>query len=207
FAAGEQAKVPLLAGTNSQESWYGALLGDREPTVANYRSVIDELYGEHAELVAQMYPAASEDQVKQSLTELASDRFLSFSTWKWVDLHSLTSQKPAFYYFYAQPRPRQRAKPDAPGDSGAVHSAEIEYAMGNLDSNEVYAWTEDDYKVSHLMQQYLANFIKTGDPNGEGLLEWPAYHSEATFPRLIIDANTRLAPDTRRARHQLLDAL
>ncbi len=207
FEAGEQAHVPLLAGTNSQESWYGALLQDREPTVANYRSVIEALYGEHAELVEQMYPAASEEQVKQSLTELASDRFLSFGTWKWVDLHGLTSGKPAFYYFYAHPRPKQRAKPDAPGDSGAVHSAEIEYAMGNLDSNEVYAWTEDDYKVSRLMQQYFANFIKTGDPNGEGLLEWPAYHSEATFPRLIIDTHTRLAPDTRRARQQLLDAL
>ncbi len=207
YAAREQATVPLLAGTNSQESWYGALLGEREPTVENYRKAIEQLYGDQAELVVQMYPAASEEQVKQSGTELASDRFLGYSTWKWVDLHSLTSNQPAFYYFYAQPRPAQRENPNAPVPSGAVHSAEIEYAMGNLDSNEVYAWTEDDYKVSRLLQEYFANFIKTGDPNGEGLPRWPAYHSEATFPRLIIDANTRLAPDTRRARYQLLDAI
>ena len=46
---------------------------------------------------------------------------------------------------------------------------EIEYALGNLDSNKVYAWTGDDRKVSATMQEYFANFIKTGDPNGPGL--------------------------------------
>jgi para-nitrobenzyl esterase len=49
-----------------------------------------------------------------------------------------------------------------------VPSAEIEYAMGNLDSNNVYAWTADDHKVSKAMQEYFANFVKTGDPNGRG---------------------------------------
>lgn len=207
FAAGEQAKVPLLAGSNSEEAPYQALLEGAAPTVENYNAAIKRHYGEHAELVAQMYPAASEEQVKQSGTELASDRFLSYSTWKWVELHSLSSGQPVFYYYYARPRPKLRADPNAPIPPGAVHSAEIEYAMGNLATNEVFAWTDNDYKVSRLMQEYFANFIKTGNPNGEGLLNWPAYHSEATFPRLIIDVNTRLAPDTRRSRYQLLDAI
>lgn len=207
YAAGEQASVPLLAGTNSLESWYGAILRDKAPTVENYRGALEELYGEHAERIAAAYPATSEAEVMEAATELASDRFLSFATWKWVDLHGRTSGKPAFYYYYAHPRPAQRANPDAPVPNGAVHSAEIEYAMGNLDLNDVYAWTEDDYKVSRLMQEYFANFIKTGDPNGEGLPAWPAYHSNETFPRLTIDANTRLEPDMRRARHQLLDEI
>lgn len=207
YAAGEQAAVPLLAGTNSLEAWYGALLEGKEPTVENYRLVLEKLYGENAERVAAMYPAANEEQVKESATELANDRFLSYGTWKWVDMHGRTSGKPAYYYYYAHPRPKQRANPDAPVPAGAVHSAEIEYAMGNLDLNDVYAWTEDDYKVSRLMQAYFVNFIKTGNPNGEGLPAWPAYHSEATFPRLTIDANTRLGPDTRRARYQLLDSI
>ena len=57
----------------------------------------------------------------------------------------------------------------APPPKGAVHSAEIEYAMGNLGTNKVYAWTPDDYKVSELMEEYFANFVKTGNPNGAGL--------------------------------------
>ena len=42
-----------------------------------------------------------------------------------------------------------------PPAKGRVHSAEIEYAMGNLASNKVYAWTEDDYNVSKIMQEYF----------------------------------------------------
>ena len=55
---------------------------------------------------------------------------------------------------------------------GAVHSAEIEYAFGNLAGNEVFAWTDEDYKVSKVMQNFFANFIKTGNPNGANLPEW-----------------------------------
>ena len=58
-----------------------------------------------------------------------------------------------------------------PPARGAVHSAEIEYAMGNLAGNKVFEWTPDDQKVSATMQEYFANFVKTGNPNGPGLAE------------------------------------
>jgi para-nitrobenzyl esterase len=57
--------------------------------------------------------------------------------------------------------------------AGASHASEIEYAMGNLASNETYAWTPADYKVSETMETYFANFIKTGNPNGvAGVPKW-----------------------------------
>jgi para-nitrobenzyl esterase len=92
--------------------------------------------------------------------------------------------------------------PPRPPTRGAVHSAEIEYAMGNLDSNKVYAWTPDDYQVSKVMQEYFANFIKTGNPNGKGLPAWPKF---AEGQRLIIDVNTRADADKTRARYEFLD--
>ena len=58
---------------------------------------------------------------------------------------------------------------------GAVHSAEIEYALGHLSTNKHYAWGQADYKVSEEVENYFANFIKNGDPNGAGLPNWPAY--------------------------------
>jgi len=45
--------------------------------------------------------------------------------------------------------------------------------MGNLDRNKVFPWTEDDHRTSAAMQAYFANFIKTGNPNGEDLPSWP----------------------------------
>jgi para-nitrobenzyl esterase len=79
-------------------------------------------------------------------------------------LHARTSGKPTWRYYYTRPRP---------GQEGAGHSVEIEYAMGNLAGNKVYAWTDDDRTLSAQMQDYFANFIKTGNPNGAGLPEWP----------------------------------
>ena len=93
-----------------------------------------------------------------------------------------------------------------PVPRGAVHSAEIEYALGNLDGNKTYAWTPEDYKVSATMQQYFANFIKTGDPNGPGLAKWPAVN-QGPVQFLQIDVNTRAEPARHEDRYQLLDKL
>jgi para-nitrobenzyl esterase len=74
--------------------------------------------------------------------------------------------------------------------------------MGNLDSNKVYAWMPDDYKVSRIMQEYFANFIKTGDPNGPGLPNWPTFD---TGRRMTIDVDTRAELEKVRTRYQFLD--
>ncbi|CAD5249525.1 hypothetical protein IMPR6_160030 [Imperialibacter sp. EC-SDR9] len=49
------------------------------------------------------------------------------------------------------------------------HASEIEYCMGNLYLVDDYAWTPDDFKVSETMENFFANFIKTGNPNGDGV--------------------------------------
>jgi para-nitrobenzyl esterase len=86
-----------------------------------------------------------------------------------------------------------------------VHSAEIEYAMGNLPLNKVFGWTPDDYKVSETMQGYFANFIKTGDPNGAGLPSWPRGEvTNGETRRIRIDVETRAEAEPR-ARYLLLD--
>ena len=201
YAAGEQAHVPLLAGSNSAEGSYQAILGREAPTVENYRKALQKLYGDKADQVFNLYSAATETEVMDAAQDLASDRFISFSTWKWIDLSTKTGGKPTYYYLYSRPRP---APATGPAPRGAVHSAEIEYAMGNLDLNKVFAWTPDDYKVSKVMQDFFANFIKTGNPNGPGVPAWPTY---AEGQRMIIDVETRVERDRMRARYELLDSL
>jgi len=88
---------------------------------------------------------------------------------------------------------------------GASHASEIEYAMGNLAGNKVYAWTPDDYKVSETMENYFANFIKTGNPNGPGLPEWSANKGDSVSVYMNINVNTAPEPDHNRARYLFLD--
>jgi para-nitrobenzyl esterase len=228
FATGRQAHVPLLVGWNSEEMTWLALLQGKEPTRENYEAAVRALYGSNAEEVLKLYPASTRDEVIEAATDLAGDRFIAYSTWKWSDLHVKTGVSRVFRYLYARPRPSMRAEmgnataglaggvvrgpssaPPQPPARGAVHSAEIEYALGNLSTNNVYAWTEDDYKVSKVMQEFFANFIKRGDPNGQGLPLWPvAIGTRESPPHFMrIDVESHAEPDTHRARYLLLERL
>ena len=207
FAAGQQAHVPLLVGWNSAESNYRAILAQAEPTPENYAEAVKKLYGDRADEVLKLYPASSRDGVMQAATDLASDRFIAYSTWKWCDLHTRTGSQPVYRYYYARPRPAPvSGGGNAPPAQGAAHSAEIEYALGNLASNKVFAWTPDDYKVSELMQGYFANFVKTGNPNGAGLPNWPVTRSTDEVQYMRIDVEPRVETDGHRARYLFLDA-
>jgi para-nitrobenzyl esterase len=206
FAAGEQAHVPLLAGWNSQESGARGVLGRNEPTPAGYAKAIETLFGDRAAEAMTLYPGTTNEEVQQAATDLAGDRFIAFSTWKWIDLHGRTGGKPVYRYFYTRPRPAMKPGQGTAGpDRGAAHSAEIEYAMGNLRTNEVYDWAADDFKVSETVQSYFANFVKRGDPNGTGLPAWPAINKNGDARVLRLDVATSAEPDTHRARYLFLD--
>ncbi|KAA6439836.1 carboxylesterase family protein [Dyadobacter flavalbus] len=227
YAAGEQAHVPLLVGWNSEEMSSRALLGNEEPTVENYTKAVQKLYGENADKILKSYAVSSGANVEQVATDLAGDRFIGYSTWKWADLQSETGGKPVFRYYYSRPRPAMAAKmgnavanlaggvtksaDPKPAQTalpkGAVHSAEIEYAMGNLSKNEVYSWTEEDHKVSRDMQNYFANFIKTGNPNGSGLPNWAPLSNGKPAQYMQIDVNSRLQTEKNGDRYLLLDEL
>jgi para-nitrobenzyl esterase len=226
FAAGEQAQVPLMVGWNSEEMNYRGLLGRRKPTPKNYAAVVRALYEDHADEVLALYPGATPDEVEQSATDLAGDRFIVYSTWKWADEHRKTGC-PVFLYYYAHPRPPMVPemgdavaglaggvvrKPKAaakamvmPPAKGAVHSADIEYAMGNLATNRVYAWTAEDAQVSELMQGYYANFIVTGDPNGPGLPAWPRADEGAEMEYMVWDLRPHVMVDRHRERYVFHD--
>jgi para-nitrobenzyl esterase len=209
--AGEQAHVPLLAGSNSEESGADGVLAGAAPTVANYRAALTRLYGANADAVFAAYPASGDgDPVTLAARELANDRFIGQSTWNWIDAATRTGGRNTYYYYFDQPRPSVRAGVVSPygadwrSPRGAMHSAEIEYALGNLPGNPIYAWTDTDRAVSELMQRYFVNFVKTGDPNGEGLPAWGTY---ASGQRMIIAGNSRSETDTSRARYEAMARL
>ena len=72
-------------------------------------------------------------------------------------------RKPAYVYYFTR---------DLPGnDFGAWHSAELWYMMGTL-SRCWRPFEQGDYDLSERMLDYWANFMETGDPNGNGLTPW-----------------------------------
>ncbi|MBW8734728.1 MAG: carboxylesterase family protein [Asticcacaulis sp.] len=202
YSAGKAAKAASLIGSNSQEGGAGAILGDAPPTVANYQAGLQKRYGTDADRLFQLYPAASDADVQRTATELASDSFIAAGTWNWFD-HQRKTGWPTYYYYYTHVRPQPTAfTATGPAAYGALHSAEIEYALGNLDANPAYAWTDADRKVSATMSAYWANFIKTGNPNGDDLPLWPQASADAgQIQRQLIDVDTHRAPFPEQARY------
>ena len=70
YAAGEQARVPLLAGVNSEETGYFGVLGREKPTVENYRKALERLYPGKADEVFKLYPASNETEVMDAAQAL-----------------------------------------------------------------------------------------------------------------------------------------
>ena len=223
FAAKEQAQVPLLVGWNSAEIPGQAFMQGQPYKDENYVTRVKKEYPNDFEEVLKLYPHGSEKEIELSATALAADRFISYSTWKWFDLHRNNSSQPVYRYLYSKLRPDLVDKslasglaggtvradanaPKPPKAVGAPHACEIEYAMGNLPLVKDYAWTTDDFKVSDTMLNYFTNFVKTGNPNGAKLPEWPAAKTgDATPPVMILDTESKAEKAANDARYQFLD--
>jgi para-nitrobenzyl esterase len=220
--AGQQAHVPMLWGSNSEERAAETLLEDNPPTRDGYIAAVKKRFGAGADKVLALYPAGeTKDQVLDQAMALASDEGMAYNMWLLSDHHRVSSGKSVYRYFFLRPRPRfMGAANQTPGQAGgivtttnatprrvargAVHSAEIEYALGNLATNKRFSWEPADYKISELMDAYFANFIKTWDPNGPGLPKWPAYSPNNDFQVMNLDVESKAMPENR-ARYQMLD--
>jgi para-nitrobenzyl esterase len=221
FEKGEQAQVPLLAGWNSAEIPGQAMMNGKPLTEENYVAQVKELYPNDWQEVIKLYPS-DQASLEWSTTDLASDRFISYSTWKWLNLQSNHSTKPVYRYLYSKLRPPMKDASLVPGLAGGVsrstgpkpppaigapHACEIEYAMGNLHLSDVFAWTEDDYKVSNTMLNYFTNFVVSGNPNGKDLPNWPAMVPKDANPDvMVIDVNSKAVKASKDARYLFHEA-
>jgi para-nitrobenzyl esterase len=206
FASGKQSRVPLLAGWNAQESSFSVVFAKEQPTVESFTARAAQLYGDKAGAFLKVYPAATDAEAVQSSIDFASDSFIAYSTWKWLDAQTLTGRSPVYRYrFDLAPPPPENTPPDSPvARLGAVHAVEIEYVFETLPSKKA-PWRDEDRKLSDLMATYWTNFAKTGNPNGSGLPEWPRYEFTSGYRVMHLSAEPHAAIDTQRARYEFLD--
>lgn len=223
FNAKEQAQVPLLVGWNSAEMSGLAFMQGKPYTPENYMAKVKAAFPTEVDAILALYPGNTEQEVEYSATALASDRFISYSTWKWFDLHRKNSSQAVYRYMFSKLRPplvdnsrasalaggTVKADPNAPKPRpaiGAPHACEIEYCMGNLHLIKEYAWTPEDYQVSKTMFSFFANFIKTGNPNAKDLPNWPVAQAQEKNPAvMVLDVESKAVPAANDARYEFLD--
>ena len=157
YAAGKQAHIPLLGGWNSSEMGMTVAMNPQKPTAASFSEQVQKQFGDVAAAALKVYPAGSDAEALESAAALASDMFISYSTWKWIEVHAETARSPVYRYRF------DRVLPEANGSNrfGAAHAVEIEYAFNTLDSKKA-DWQPEDRKAADTLANAFANFVKTG---------------------------------------------
>jgi para-nitrobenzyl esterase len=211
YAAGKQSHVSLLAGWNADEIRAAVTLAPVKPTAKTFTEQVHERFGDSAEAILEAYPASTDAEAFESAASLASDTFIGYATWKWVEMQNQTGGSPVYRYSFDRKIPvppdnKVNGIPATSADIGARHAGEIEYVFGALDSLPKVPWQPLDKTISEQMMSYWTNFARSGDPNGPGLAKWPVYGATGGYEVLHFDDPTQAAPDTRRPRYEALDA-
>ena len=171
FAKGEQTRVPVLLGSNEDEITIFAspIVGgksNRPTTVAAYREWLRRRFGTLADRVFAAYPAAADGDVSREFVRMDTDFDFGFGAWLQAKEMAATRQRAWLYQFtYVGAGPFAAL--------GAFHSEELMFLSGHY-------WTSwpsrpEDAALSRDLIGYWVQFVKTGDPNGTGLPQWPDF--------------------------------
>lgn len=172
FAAGEENEVDLLTGWNEDDGLAFGKLDNAE----EFRKHAEQKYGaDAAKIYLSFYPANNDEEAIASQQKLSRDMIFGIQNYTWANKQSRFKSSRAYLYRFARKLP-------ATGDYvkyGAFHTGEVAYAYGNLKFVHRCPWQPADFALEKTMSSFWTNFITSGNPNGKGLLQWPAYNSES----------------------------
>jgi para-nitrobenzyl esterase len=204
FAAGKQSQVSLLAGWNADEIRMSVTMAKEKPTAKTFPERLRQQFKDNADGALKVYPASTDEEAVKSAGDLASDNFIVFGTWKWIEMQTKTG-KPVYRFQFDRAVPVPEAmKSTGLKTFGAAHATELEYVFEMLQSKKA-DWQPEDQKVAETMNAYWANFIRTGDPNGPGLAKWPNFAKMREV--MHIDTQSKALPEEHRDRYEFLDSV
>ena len=167
--------TPILVGTNSDE---GAMFIHADQTPTSFERFVRVAYGPAADSMLKAYPHATDAEAFKSSKDLFRDGTLAWPTFAWASLESRTGRNNAYVYYYDH---------HSANTDGATHAAELQSVFGNF-LRLFGSPTPEDLKLSDLIDSYWVNFAKTGDPNGLGIPDWPAFDEHKMSTMFFDDA-------------------
>ncbi|KQY91737.1 carboxylesterase/lipase family protein [Brevundimonas sp. Root1423] len=161
FAAGREAPVPMIIGTNSAEFWW-----IRPSEISPYGAIDDALTSQER---VDLYAAyGGEDGYR---AHVVSDLAFNEPARHLARLHARNGHPTYLYRFDVVPD----SNPEPSG--GATHASERPYVFDNLHTVG-RPMAERDDRAATAMADYWTRFATTGDPNEAGRPVWPEFGAQ-----------------------------
>ncbi len=212
FATGDQNDVPVILGSMSDE---GTTLyaGMPEPPHDEFVAGIRSQYGGQADAVLAAYADEVASSTRTAGQAIAADRSFTWQMRAWARAMGDTNDVYLYHFSHAPPVFRLY-RPDGPEldyaagrrGAGAYHSGDLAYAFDNVGLVGI-EWNDRDHELSQQMSQYWVNFATTGNPNGEGLPEWPKYERASEPAIHFATDGTAATSKVREAKLDLFDSI
>ena len=181
YQKGQFNEEARLHGFNLEESGPFLLFG--QATLKNYAGYVRALLGsEQGERFLKAFPAATDAEAEKLWADLYSAYYFSYGHYRW-EQQAKENGVPSYEYLFSKHN----------GRLGCWHSGEEIYFYGNIPAGS-RLFQSDDRELSRVMSAYFVQFVKTGNPNGDGLPEWPA-NTGADGRLLVLDEQVLLGDD------------
>ncbi|QFJ53546.1 carboxylesterase/lipase family protein [Pseudobutyrivibrio xylanivorans] len=201
YEKGNNHEKALLNGFNAKES--DAFMLNTKVDADNYVDILAEAIGDEAGEMAQVVPANSPQRDQHFIVDAMGDAkgaaniaysaiWFSYSHYLWNN-YLIAQGVPTYEYYFTKTN----------NSLSNYHAGELPYAYGNL-WRHTGLYEEDDFALSEIMQEYWANFAKTGNPNGNNLPEWKM-RDEGQNQLLQLDTEIKMIDDPNEELYKVID--
>jgi para-nitrobenzyl esterase len=170
YSGGQQHDVPIIVGSTLNEGTL-YLADETDLSVEKYKSFLKSRFVDQSGKAFEMFPAYKAKDVAPAIDIIVTVAANAQPARLVAQSMEQKKSKAYLYQFTRLPNTAMARK------LGVHHGVELAYVFGNMSKSDGY--DEKDVILSNKMMDYWVNFARMGNPNGQGLVDWPAYKSKS----------------------------